>query len=43
MKETKIKTMRMEVDLIDKIKKMAEDENRNFTNMVHTILKRATV
>lgn len=35
---SRIKTMRMRVDLIQKVEKMAKEQNRNFTNMVETIL-----
>lgn len=40
--QTKIKTMRLSNEIIDKIEKMAQEENRNFTNMVETLLKKAT-
>lgn len=40
--ETKIKTMRLSTEVINKIERMARDENRNFTNMVETILKKAS-
>lgn len=32
------KTMRLRQDLVQKIERMAEQENRNFTNMVETAL-----
>ena len=38
-KSTKIKTMRLDIKLIEKIDFLAKQENRNFTNMVGTILK----
>lgn len=31
--------MRMEIDLIEQIEERAKSEHRNFTNMVHHILK----
>lgn len=37
--DTRKKTMRLDVEVIKKIEKLAERENRNFTNMVETILK----
>lgn len=40
--QTKMKTMRLSSEIIDKIEKMAQEENRNFTNMVETLLKKAT-
>lgn len=40
--ETKMKTMRLSTEVINKVEKMAKEENRNFTNMVETILKKAT-
>lgn len=36
---TKIKSLRLDVEVIKKIERLAERENRNFTNMVETILK----
>jgi len=40
-KTSKIKSMRMNTSLINKIEQMAKDQNRNFTNMVETILLKA--
>lgn len=40
MSMRKIKTMRLDVDVIADIEKMAREQNRNFSNMVETILKR---
>lgn len=39
--EKQHKTMRIKKDLIERIKKTAEKENRNFNNMVETLLERA--
>lgn len=39
---TKLKTMRLQEDVVKKVEALAEKENRNFTNMVETLLKRAT-
>lgn len=36
--KTKAKTIRLNPTVIAKIEKLAEDENRNFSNMVETIL-----
>ena len=41
--KTQTKSMRLDVELIDKIENMAKEQNRNFTNMVETILKTATM
>ena len=38
---TKLKSVRLNESLIKEIEKMAKNENRNFNNMVETILKRA--
>lgn len=35
---TKAKTIRLNPSVIAKIEKLAEEENRNFSNMVETIL-----
>lgn len=40
-KKTQLKTMRLNDDVVKKVEKLAEEENRNFTNMVETILIRA--
>lgn len=32
------KSMRLRLDLIEKVEMMAKEQNRNFTNMVETIL-----
>ena len=37
-RKTKVKTLRMSHDLVRDIEKMAKKENRNFNNMVTTIL-----
>ncbi|WP_306012913.1 MULTISPECIES: ribbon-helix-helix protein, CopG family [unclassified Allomuricauda] len=36
---TRIKSLRLDKDVIRKVEELAERENRNFTNMVETILK----
>lgn len=36
--ETIVKTMRLKKSLIKKIEEKAEEENRNFSNMVETLL-----
>ncbi len=36
--ETNLKSIRLRQDVIEKVQKMAEDNNRSFTNMVETIL-----
>lgn len=41
--KTKIKSMRLDAEVINKIELLAERENRNFTNMVETILKNEAV
>lgn len=38
---TKLKSVRLTEGLIEKIEEMAKQENRNFNNMVETILKKA--
>ena len=38
---TEIKSVRLPKDLIKKVEDKAKSENRNFSNMVHTILNRA--
>lgn len=40
---TKMKAMRLEIELVKKIELLAKQENRNFTNMVETILKNEVV
>lgn len=40
-KKTQLKTMRLNDDVVKKVEKLAVEENRNFTNMVETILIRA--
>ncbi|MGL5648801.1 MAG: hypothetical protein ACRDDY_13220 [Clostridium sp.] len=40
--EKKHKTMRLPIDLIEKIEKMAEKEHRTFTNMIEFLLMEAT-
>ena len=37
---TVLKTLRIKTDVVLKIKKLADKENRSFTNMVETILIR---
>lgn len=37
--KTRMKSLRLDVEVIKKIDKLAKRENRNFTNMVETILK----
>lgn len=37
-RKTKVKTLRMSHDLVKNIETMADKENRNFNNMVTTIL-----
>jgi len=36
--ETTLKTLRLRQDVVEKVQKMAENDNRTFTNMVETIL-----
>lgn len=38
---TKLKTLRLKTKLIEEVEKMAVDDNRNFNNMVETILMKA--
>lgn len=38
---TKMKTMRLSNEAINIVNKMAANENRNFTNMVETLIYRA--
>jgi len=38
MKDKIVKTMRLEKSLIEKVKAIAKSQNRNFTNMVESIL-----
>lgn len=40
-KKTKLKTMRLNTEVIEKVEQMAREQNRNFTNMVETILMQA--
>ncbi len=37
---TILKTIRLKTEVVEKIQKLADLENRNFTNMVETILIR---
>lgn len=37
-KNVKVKTLRLKPEVINKVEEMAEKENRNFSNMVETIL-----
>ncbi|MEQ9217832.1 MAG: ribbon-helix-helix protein, CopG family [Cyclobacteriaceae bacterium] len=34
-----LKAVRMDADMVDRIQEMAEKQNRNFSNMVKTILR----
>jgi len=36
--DTTIKTLRLREDVVEKVQKMADKDNRTFTNMVETIL-----
>lgn len=40
--ETKLKTLRLKVNLIERLEQLAIEDNRNFNNFVETILMRAT-
>ncbi|MGL5280348.1 MAG: Arc family DNA-binding protein [Plesiomonas shigelloides] len=40
--EKQHKTMRLPAELIEKIKKMASEQNRSFNNMVEVLLVNAT-
>lgn len=40
--ETTMKSLRLRQDVVEKVEKMAENDNRSFTNMVETLLFRAT-
>lgn len=40
--ELKTKTIRLNSGLLDKINELSKQENRNFNNMVETLLLRAT-
>ncbi|MFD2100542.1 hypothetical protein [Flagellimonas iocasae] len=37
-KDPQIKTLRLKPDVIDKVNRLAEEDNRTFSNMVETIL-----
>lgn len=39
--ETVLKALRMKADLVEEIERIAEKENRNFSNMVNTMLMNA--
>lgn len=41
-KENERRTIRMNKNLVEKIENLAEKDNRNFNNMVETLLLRAT-
>ncbi len=41
-KITKTKTITLETSLVDKVELRAKEENRNFSNMVETILLNST-
>lgn len=38
---TQVKSMRLSTEVVQAVEELAEKENRNFTNMVETILIRA--
>lgn len=40
--KTKLKSVRLSADLVEKLEEMAKEQNRNFTNMVETLLKKAS-
>ncbi len=40
--EKQHKTMRLSKDVIERVKKMAEEEGRSFNNMVERLLDKAT-
>ncbi len=40
--DTKLKTVRLKSNVVEKLEQMAQNENRNFNNMVETILMQAT-
>ena len=40
MTDTRPKTIRLHKPTIEAVEKLAEEENRNFSNMVETILKK---
>lgn len=37
-KDLQVKTLRLKPDVVDKVNKLAEEDNRTFSNMVETIL-----
>lgn len=37
-KENKVKTLRLDSDVIKKVEELAKEDNRTFSNMVETIL-----
>lgn len=41
-KKTELKAMRLNSSLVRTVNEMAKKENRNFTNMVETLLYKAT-
>lgn len=38
LKETRTKTITLQQSIVDKVEEIAKNENRNFSNMVETIL-----
>lgn len=40
--DSTVKTVRLRTEVVDKVQKMAEADNRTFTNMVETLLINAT-
>ena len=41
-KPTELKSMRLSTSVIDNVKQMAQNQNRSFSNMVDTLLKKAS-
>lgn len=37
-KDLQVKTLRLKPDVVDKVTKLAKEDNRTFSNMVETIL-----
>lgn len=37
-KDLQVKTLRLKPDVVDKVNRLAEEDNRTFSNMVETIL-----
>ena len=42
MKSTKTKTITLQSSIVEQVEQRAKEENRNFSNMVETILMNAT-